>query len=80
MVQSARPWASPDAGDWVYSDKGHWVRSDLYPRHEDQAQIELCLSCPYSDDCHDCVAKGTTKKTSILRRISQRRRKRVVAD
>lgn len=79
MVESVRPWESPDAGDWVYSDStGRWVKSDLIPRYDSQEQIELCLTCPYADDCHDCVARGTTKKTNLLRRITQRSGKRKV--
>ena len=70
MVASVRPWNSLDAGSLMYNN-GRWVRSELLPQ-DSQAQIELCLTCPYADDCHDCVAKGTTKRTDILRRMRRR--------
>lgn len=75
MLASVRPWQSLDAGDWMYSQDGRWVKSDLAPQ-DSQAQIELCLTCPYADDCHDCVAKGTMRRTTILRRIVQRKKRR----
>lgn len=73
MVASARPWDSVDAGSLMYNN-GRWVKSELLPQ-DSQAQIELCLTCPYADDCHDCVARGISKRTDILRRIRRRHKK-----
>lgn len=73
MVASVRPWDSVDAGSLMYNN-GRWVKSELLPK-DSQAQIELCLTCPYADDCHDCVARGISKRTDILRRIRRRHKK-----
>lgn len=70
MVASVRPWDSVDAGSLMYNN-GRWVKSELLPQ-DSQAQIELCLTCPYADDCHDCVARGISKRTDILRRMRRR--------
>lgn len=74
MVESVRPWDSLDAGSLMYNN-GRWVRSELLPQ-DSQAQIELCLTCPYADDCHDCVTRGMTNRTNLLRKVRQRRRKK----
>lgn len=69
MVSCAKPWDSTDAGSWMYNDEGRWVRSDLAPQ-DSQAQIELCLTCPF-DDCVDCVASRQVKRTDLIRKIRQ---------
>lgn len=65
-IQSTLPWRSADAGSWMYQDNGRWAKSDI-TTYDDQAQIELCLSCKYADDCHDCLAVGI-KRTSTKKR------------
>ena len=69
MIAAVMPWKSIDASGYIYLD-GKWVDSDV-TTYDDQAQIELCMTCPFADECHDCVAVGRTSR--------KRRRKRARA-
>lgn len=55
MISAIRPWQSIDASGYVYYE-GRWIMSAGTPTHDTQYQIELCMRCPFSDDCHDCVS------------------------
>lgn len=74
LFSMTRPWFSLDAGLLMYRE-GRWEKSDLLPS-DSQAQIELCLTCPYADDCHDCLTNGTVRRTEILRRARDRKRRK----
>ena len=62
MISATKPWDTINTGNLIYDD-GRWVRSDI-TTHDNQAQIELCLNCKYSDECHNCLAyaDGTEKR------------------
>lgn len=64
MIAAVLPWKSIDASGYLYFD-GRWVESDV-TTYDSQAQIELCMKCPFADECHDCVAVG--KRTRARRR------------
>lgn len=66
-IHSTLPWRSADAGRWMYLDDGRWAKSDI-TTYDDQAQIELCLSCKYADDCHDCLGRAADRPTSRKRK------------
>ena len=55
VIAAVRPWDSPDSGGFLVSMTGAWVRSD-FSSYDDQRQIELCLACPFADECHDCLS------------------------
>lgn len=60
-ISAARPWDTPDSGSYVVGTTGAWVKSD-FSTYDDQAQIELCLQCPFADDCHDCVTVSKRRR------------------
>lgn len=77
VISAVRPWDSPDSGGFLVGLSGGWVRSD-FSTYDDQTQIELCLSCPFADDCHDCVTdreKTGRKRGLFARRKSGKVRK-----
>ena len=65
MIAAVRPWVSIDASDYMWSD-GKWVRSDL-TTYDDQDQIEFCMTCPFADECHDCLTVGRKARRSTNR-------------
>lgn len=65
-VAATRPWRSADSGGFIVGMTGGWVKSD-FSSYDDQRQIEMCLSCPFADDCHDCVTR-TKKRRGLFRR------------
>lgn len=68
LVENAvYPWSSPDAGAWMFL-RGGWVPSDL-TTHDSQSQIERCMSCPFADECVDCVSGGGEKKKRGRKRM-----------
>ena len=56
QVPATEPWKSTGAKEDVYLN-GKWVRF-RFTTYDTPAQIELCMNCPFSDDCHDCVSSG----------------------
>jgi hypothetical protein len=68
-----RPWRSVDASGWMYGED-RWVKSDL-STYDDQAQIDLCLRCPFAGECVDCVTE--VRKAQKPRLTAPRRKKRL---
>lgn len=76
-IFASLPWRSQDAREFSYY-KGRWMRPK-FETYDSQEQIELCLNCPFSDECMDCVSKRS-KRTSLidamLSTINPKRRKK----
>lgn len=68
MIHGVRPWDSLDASCFLY-ENGRWVASDV-STYDAQAQIELCLRCPYADECTDCVSGREPGKRGRKRKDS----------
>ena len=65
-IFASLPWRSQDAREYSYFD-GRWMNPKLVS-YDSQAQIELCLSCPFADECKDCMSvKQKRKKFRTLR-------------
>ena len=60
-VSAARPWDTPDSGSYIVGMTGSWIKPD-FSSYDDQEQIEMCLQCPFADDCHDCVTVSNRKR------------------
>ena len=72
MMTAVRPWESLDASGYTYYE-GRWVRSDE-STYDSQEQIELCMRCPFADECHDCVtAKARTRRKPFARKKVKRK-------
>ena len=56
IVKALQPWKTEEAKNSSLSYyEGRWV--DLnFSTYDTQAQIELCLNCPFQDECIDCVS------------------------
>lgn len=60
MIEAVRPWVSIDASWYIWlEDK--WVKSDL-TTYDSQSQIEFCMTCPFADECHNCLALRVGKR------------------
>lgn len=65
-IDASLPWRSRDAKEYSYYE-GRWVNPQ-FTTYDSSAQITLCLSCPFSDECKDCVSiKQKRKKFRPLR-------------
>lgn len=57
-ISAVKPWHSVDSVAFNRQE---------FTTYDDQDQIELCMSCPFADDCHDCVT--TERRRSLMLRL-----------
>lgn len=65
IVKALQPWKTEQAKSLSYYE-GRWVDYD-FSSYDTQAQIELCLKCPFQDDCIDCVSAERRIKRKVAR-------------
>lgn len=59
-VSASMPWHTPDSGAYSWYE-GRWMQTQ-FKTYDSQAQIELCLNCPFADECKDCVSVMQKRK------------------
>jgi hypothetical protein len=67
VIAAVRPWDSTDSGAFLVGITGRWIRPD-FESYDDQKQIEMCLECPFADDCHECVTRARRRRWLLKRK------------
>ena len=72
-IFASLPWRSQDAKEYSYYE-GRWVNPQ-FTTYDSPDQINLCLNCPFADECKDCVTLKHDRK--VFRKLSMKGRFRI---
>lgn len=60
FILAKRPWMSVDAKTTAFENGKQVDPRFPFPT---EAEVEFCMTCPFAEECRDCLAPKQKKKT-----------------